>query len=127
MRIPFYQSFRRGIISRLFCQMQWSGQSGNHWNEMYGQVGLKRQSTPMVYDMASFQRVHHRMGEPFYFVPKRRQRARQPNQSLASVAAFCVPCATFIDETRALPDLYPAKLLYHKSYIPPPSSAKNHS
>ena len=107
--------------------MQWCGQFSNHWNEFYGPTCLKRPSTPKVYDMVSFQRAHNRIGESFHFVPKRRHRARQPNRSLASVAAFCVPCAIFIDEIKPLPDLYPAKLLYHKSHIPPPSSAKNHS
>ena len=111
----------------LIRYMQWNSQPVDHWQGHCGPVGLRSSSTPKVYNMASFQKVHNRIGESFCFVSKRRYRGRQHNRNLASIAALCVPCATFIDETKSLPDLYHAKLLYHKSYIPPPSSHKNSS
>ena len=72
-----------------------------------------------VYDMASFQRVHNRIGERFQFVPRKYSKRREKPVDLSGIAALCVPCATFRIETKPLPDLYLAKLVYHKSHIPP--------
>ena len=72
-----------------------------------------------VYDMASFQRVHNRIGERFQFVPRKYSKKREKPADLSGIAALCVPCATYKIETKSLPDLYLAKLVYHKSHIPP--------
>ena len=73
----------------------------------------------VVYDMASFQRVHNRIGERFQFVPRKYSKRREKPVDLSGIAALCVPCATYRIETKPLPDLYLAKLVYHKSHIPP--------
>ena len=74
---------------------------------------------PLVCNMASFQRVHNRTGERFQFVPRKYTKRREKSVDLSRIAALCVPCATFKIETKSLPDLYLAKLVYHKSHIPP--------